>query len=267
MTNNRKACVAGFFYPAQQNSLLEFLSSNVHHDGAIQNAVGIVMPHAGYVYSGVTAAKTISQIRVPDTVILLGPNHTGCGTEFSIMEKGRWTIPLGTISVDEKLAKNLIDACGLLIDDQTAHLREHSLEVQLPFLFYCNSNVKIVPITIASNDFDDCQQVGEAIAECIKDKDVLILASSDMTHYETLSSAEEKDHSAIDAILALDEKKLAETVISKRISMCGFMPVFITLVAAKKLGAKGAELIDYRTSGETSGDYESVVGYAGIVIS
>lgn len=266
MTDLRRACVAGFFYPAEKKSLLDFLTANIHHDETVQNAIGIVMPHAGYVYSGVTAAKTISQVRIPDTVILLGPNHTGCGSEFSIMSHGSWEIPLGSVPVNECVARSLIEACDLLREDSSAHLREHSLEVQLPFLYYCNSSVSIVPITIASQDFRACEKLAESIAGIIRGKDVLILASTDMTHYEEHSQAEKKDRAVIEAITALDPKMLAHTVISRRISMCGFIPVFITICAANALGASSVSVVDYRTSAEASGDYEKVVGYAGMVI-
>jgi MEMO1 family protein len=266
MSECRSACVAGFFYPAEKKSLLDFLAANIHHDDTVKNAIALVMPHAGYVYSGLTAAKTISEVRVPDTVVLLGPNHTGCGTEFSIMSRGKWQMPLGNVPVNEALARSLVEACGLLTEDSSAHLREHSLEVELPFLYYCNSSLSIVPITIASQDFAACEKLAEAIAQVIRGKDILLVASTDMTHYEEKSIAEKKDSEAIEAIKALDEKKLAQTVSARHISMCGFIPVFITILAAKALGARSARLVDYRTSGDASGDYEKVVGYAGMVI-
>ena len=266
MEKRRDARVAGQFYPSQKSALMDFLTEHIDLKLPKKKVKAVIMPHAGYVYSGTTAALTISNVTVPDTVLLIGPNHTGYGTEFSLMTRGTWRFPLGEVTIDEGLTDALLKTSSLLQDDEVAHMYEHSLEVEIPFLYYLNKNIKIVPLTVASTDLNDCKRVGEAIAQCIQGKDVLLVASTDMTHYESQSSAEKKDKEAINAILQLNEQRLADAVSRLRISMCGYIPVYILLVAAKKCGAQSAQLIDYRTSGEAFGDYERVVGYAGIII-
>ena len=266
MTKTRDARVAGQFYPAQQSALIDFLSKHVDRTSPKRKVTAVIMPHAGYVYSGTTAALTISHVAVPDTVLLIGPNHTGYGTEFSLMAQGTWRLPLGDVSIDESLSQELLKSSSLLLDDDLAHMHEHSLEVEIPFLYFLNNKVKIVPLTVATNDLNDCRKVGEAIGDCVKGKNVLLVASTDMTHYESQASAERKDKEAIDAVLKLDENQLAAVVSRHNISMCGYIPVYITLIAAKRIGAQSAQLIDYRTSGEAFGDYKKVVGYAGFII-
>ncbi len=266
MEKRRDARVAGQFYPSQKGALISFLSENIDLSSQRRKVKTVIMPHAGYVYSGKTAALTISEVVVPDTVILIGPNHTGYGTAFSLMRSGKWHFPFGEVDIEESLADELLKTSSLLEEDDEAHEYEHSLEVEIPFLYFLNNNVKIVPLTVASLNLKKCKKVGEAIAQCIIGKDVLLVASTDMTHYESQASAEKKDKEAIDAILKLDEDSLSATVSRLNISMCGYIPVYISLVAAKICGAKSAKLIDYRTSGDAFGDYERVVGYAGIII-
>jgi MEMO1 family protein len=264
--NVRNTSVAGTFYPADKKTLVAVLDSYISKSHSIKKAKGIVMPHAGYIYSGKTAGMTIRDVEVPETVLLLGPNHRGNGADFAVMSKGAWHSPIGNILIDEDFAAELLQTCDVLSDDESAHDSEHSLEVQVPFLQYKNSAAKIVPLLVNSYDIHACSKVAHAIAECIKDKDVLMLASSDMTHYESQVSAKAKDSQAIDAILLLDEELLLERVSKLRISMCGFLPVYIMLKAAKQLGSKHAFLVDYSTSGDMTGTYSQVVGYAGIVV-
>jgi AmmeMemoRadiSam system protein B len=262
----RKACVSGLFYPNDPKQLTEYLSTVILRQSEMQSAIGVILPHAGYRYSGCTAGLTISQVRITDTVILLGPNHTGLGSDFSIMTKGAWATPLGNVHIDQALAIDLMNSCPLLKDDPLAHRDEHSLEVELPFLIYSNPNVKIIPITIKACNYDECATVAHSLATYLRGKDILIIVSSDMTHYESQEAALKKDMHVIHAIEMLNADALVDAVESFDISMCGFIPAYVAIVAAKLLGAKRAELIDYRTSGDVSKDFSSVVGYAGMVI-
>jgi hypothetical protein len=239
-------------------------------EGKKEKALACILPHAGYVYSGQVAAKTLSSIALPETCIILGPNHTGFGTPASIMTEGQWQTPLGTMDIDNSSAHSLLARSSYLKEDETAHAYEHSIEVQLPLIKEIKGgNFRFVPIILASEDKLMYKDIAQAIAATIRDakKDILIIASSDMTHYEPQDRANKKDQRAIEAILALDEKELAERIEHDRISMCGYIPAIITIMAAKLLGAKTARLAAYQTSGDVSGDFSSVVGYAGIVIS
>ena len=264
----REPAVAGQFYPALPAALKRQIESMVDKNAKKEKAIGIISPHAGYIYSGAVAAALYSRIEITDTVIILGPNHTGTGSAFSLYDKGRWEMPFGEISIDEEMASDIASRCSLIKKEQSAHLHEHSLEVQIPFMQYFKKYFKIVPIVVSAANMQAYQKVGDAIAQAVKDgkKDVLIVASSDMTHYEPQKSALEKDKMAIDAVLNLDEKELLRKVDEYDITMCGCIPAAIMIIAAKLLGAKKGELIKYQTSGDASGDYSSVVGYAGIMV-
>jgi len=268
----RKPAVAGQFYPSSPEDLKRQISSFIDKTDTINKteAIACMLPHAGYMYSGAVAAKTISGINLKDKIILLGPNHTGYGAQFSIMSEGSWQTPLGEVEVDNKLSSRLLQQSKYLEDDILAHTYEHSLEVELPFLQYFKADFKIVPIAFLSDEIGALKEIGKEIALCIKEsglqKQTLIIASSDMTHYEPKEQAEKKDREAIAAILELDEDKLMEKIRGLNISMCGYAPTIVMLCAAKLLGAKEAKLIKYQTSGDTTGDYDAVVGYAGMVI-
>ena len=233
--------------------------------------VALVSPHAGYMYSGPVAASgydSLASDGTPDAFIILGPNHSGLGSGVSIMLEGRWQTPLGESPIASDIA-NLICRHSSIVDaDDDAHALEHSIEVQLPFLQYMYScEIRFVPICMMMQDLTTNVEVGEAIAKATEGKDVVIIASSDMTHYETRNSAEKKDRAAIDSILKLDEKELQGVVESKNISMCGYGPVSSAIRCAKVLGASRASLLNYRTSGDITGDYDAVVGYASVAIS
>jgi AmmeMemoRadiSam system protein B len=232
-------------------------------------AIGTVIPHAGYMYSGHVAGALYSRIQIPDRVILLGPNHTGRGVPLSIPITGAWQTPLGVLQVDEELCSALMAADSNLEEDTSAHRFEHALEVQLPFLQYAaGSSIQFAPIVLGTGDWSYLETLGIAIAEVLSNigQSVLIIASSDMNHYESDSITRVKDRMAIDRILQLDAKGLHETVRKERISMCGFGPAVAMLVAGKRLGASEATLVKYATSAEVSGDFDRVVGYAGIVV-
>jgi AmmeMemoRadiSam system protein B len=231
-------------------------------------AIGLVAPHAGYIYSGAVAGQVFGRVAVPDAVILMGPNHTGMGTPASIVSQGDWATPLGPAPIHGELAAALKAATPLLQEDSLAHAREHALEVQVPFLQYRNPAVRIVPITFMLRDSEQIARIGSAIATVLAGwaEPVLLVASSDMTHYEPHEAAKSKDAKAIEKVLALDAPGLLDTVRRDGISMCGAVPAAILLHAACRLGATRGELVAYSTSGETSGDYARVVGYAGMLI-
>ena len=286
----RSPAVAGYFYKAAPEALKKQVESFIVRGTIKKKAIGIVVPHAGLIYSGGVAGAVYSSIEIPDTLVLIGPNHTGLGAGISIMSGGSWETPLGTVEIDEVLASSILSQSRRIHEDSAAHLREHSLEVQLPFIQYFKKKCKIVPIQMLDTRLETCLEVGRAIAEAINVSgpgprkreqpreqseiseaktavhNVLIVASSDMSHYERAEKAKEKDSRAIHSILNLDPEGLYRVVRDYEITMCGYGPTVAMLTAAKMLGAKCAELIKYSNSGETSGDYEKVVGYAGILI-
>lgn len=267
----RKPVVAGQFYPLAAKEIKALIASFLDKPALKKDALGCVLPHAGYIYSGKVAALTVSTIKIKDTVVLLGPNHTGQGATFSIMTEGSWQTPLGNLEIDHKLADLFLKKSGYLEADALAHSDEHSLEVELPILQYFRNNFKIVPILIKTDDFFALSKLAEELASVVLENNLknslIFVASSDMTHYEPQASAEKKDALAIGAILDLDEHRLKAKVEEMGISMCGFAPVAVLIKLAKLLGAKKGELIKYQTSGQTSGDKSSVVGYAGITIN
>jgi len=265
---NRQPVVAGQFYPASASQLRAMIGKMVDEEAEKEDVIGLIAPHAGYVYSGPVAGAVISRVKFKNTFIILGPNHTGRGKPLSITAKGKWRTPLGEVQVDAELAGHVLELTRHLQEDDAAHQYEHSIEVQLPFLQYFKPDIKIVPIALSFASFDAYREIGREIARAINDtkREAVILASSDMTHYEPHAVAARKDRQAIDAILSLDEDELLRRVEENNISMCGVAPVASLIVAAREMGATSAELVKYQTSGDTSGDYSAVVGYAGIII-
>ena len=265
---NRKPVVAGTFYPASPRALVATVTDMTDDSASKIEAIGLISPHAGYMYSGQVAGVVISRIKIEDTVIILGPNHTGHGAPFSLWPGDAWETPLGSVAIDDVLRRNLLKNSTLLKEDTGAHMHEHSIEVQIPFLQYLKPEVQIIPIVLGGATPDDYQALGLEIAGVLANtgKCATILASSDMTHYEPRSAAERKDKLAIEAILQLDATMLVDRLTEYNITMCGYAPALTLIAAASKLGATTGELVRYQTSGDTSGDYESVVGYAGIVI-
>ena len=264
----RQPAVAGQFYRGTTEGLTEQVSLYIH-DLPRERVIGAVSPHAGLMYSGQVAGLVYSKIEFPDTFVLLGPNHTGLGNAVSLMSEGSWEIPTGLFEIDQSLAFKIYKFAQPIVSiDEKAHMFEHSLEVQLPFIAFFKKNVKIVPISIMHVSVDECELLGRAIAEAIRDTDyqVTIIASSDMSHYLPADRAREFDFMAIERILELDPKGLYNTVVAHRISMCGYLPVTTMLFASLELGAKKAELLKYSNSGDINGDYDQVVGYAGIIV-
>jgi MEMO1 family protein len=264
----RTPAVAGQFYHGTESNLNLQVEQCIDKNAKREKVVGIVSPHAGLIYSGPVAGAVFSSIDFPETFILLGPNHTGLGAPISLMESGQWEIPTGIFQIDEQIAFRVAMNVPIVTKDSRAHMFEHSLEVQLPFIAYFSKKVKIVPIVLLSATLEECKLLGEGIAKAISGAGypVVLVASSDMSHYVPESVARQKDDKAISRILSLDPEGLYKTVVKERISMCGYLPVTAMLFAAKALGAQSAKLIKYATSGEVSGDYDAVVGYAGIVV-
>lgn len=275
----RRAQVAGSFYKGTKAGLTSEIEECFTHPlgpGRLptlaqvgdRKLVGLLCPHAGYIYSGPMAARSYFELASdgkPDKIVIIGPNHTGQGSGVSMMSEGTWETPLGQIRVDKEAAERISKISDIIDLDDQAHLYEHSVEVQLPFLQYVlKAEFEFVPICMMMQDLKTSLEVGKAIGQALKDDDVLIVASSDMTHYESAEVAKRKDHLAIDAILALDDTKLQETVQSHRISMCGHGPVASMIAASKILNAKTAQLLGYSTSGDITGDNSEVVGYLAV---
>lgn len=265
----RKPAVAGYFYQASPNKLKDQVRRYVEPDSERIKSLGILVPHAGFMYSGAVGGAVYSRVILPDIFILIGPNHTGMGASVSVFADGKWEMPNGDVDVDEQLTRAIIDKSKYASEDYNAHAGEHSLEVQIPFIQYFKTDFKIVCITMMSTGLDVCKDLGHAISLAIKEtkKDVIIVASSDMTHYESARSAKEKDQRAIEKILALNPAGLHATVKDYGITMCGFAPAVTMLYATVELGASTATLVKYMNSGDVSGDYDQVVGYAGVIVS
>jgi MEMO1 family protein len=264
----RQPAVAGKFYTSDPDQLREEVTSMVPR-GEESPALGIIAPHAGYVYSGKVAGRVYGAITVPDAVLVLGPNHTGMGEKVALAPPGEWLTPLGPAPVNEKLSRLMLQHAAGAREDVNAHRFEHSLEVQLPFLQYKNPNVSIAALCLSFLDFDSVRKIGEGVARAISQygAEVLIVASSDMTHYESASSAKGKDDRALAQIAALNPEGLMKVCLDNDITMCGVIPAAIMLVAAKALGATSTKLITYATSGEVNGDLDRVVAYAAVTVS
>ncbi len=269
----RNPAVAGQFYYYDLEMLNSQITELVDLNADKREVLGLLSPHAGYMYSGGVAGAVLSRVKIPDTFVILGPNHTGLGAEFSIFNEGMWRMPFGDVIVDSGLAKEILLNSKFLNADPFAHQREHSIEVQIPFLQYFDKKFQIVPIAMShytpdENFLEICHDIGNAISTGIqktKEK-VVIIASSDLTHYEPKSAAEKKDGIALDAILELNPERLFKKIRELGISMCGFGPAASMLYACKNLGAKNSELVKYRTSGDVTKDYSAVVGYGGVLI-
>ena len=265
----RKPFVAGQFYPGGTAELRAMIKGMIDPRVRKEKAIAVVSPHAGYIYSGPVAGAVFSSVELPRTCVILGPAHREIAPMFAIQRSGSWSTPLGEASVETGLADAIMRSDPLVKEDASVHLHEHSLEVQVPFLQFFNGDIAIVPVCVSCEaSYEDLAGLGKALAEAIGGfgSDVLIVASTDMSHYISQEAAEKKDNLAIDRILALDAEGLFKTVVRERISMCGFQPVTAALAAANDLGAAKAELIRYQTSGDATGDYREVVGYAGIRI-
>ncbi len=269
----REPAVSGRFYPSDPADLAREVRAYLapspgagRAPAASRPALGVVAPHAGYVYSGAVAGATFARVEVPDRVVLLCPNHTGSGARVAAWPGGSWRMPLGPVPVNVEMTGEIV-AAGLATPDREAHRREHALEVELPFLQVRNPAVSIAALCVGHLPFARCREIGEGLARVARRHGALLVASSDMSHHLPAAVAREKDGMAIERMLALDPQGLHEVVTREEISMCGFVPATILLVAAIAEGARAAELVRYATSGDVTGDPGSVVGYAGLVLS
>lgn len=272
--------MSGRFYPGAREELeraVRDLLAGARADARAEDAVALgharaaVAPHAGYVYSGLTAAHVFARLEIPSLVVIIAPNHTGvCRAPggASLWEAGAFRTPLGEVPVDEPFARRLLEASPLVATDHEAHRGEHAVEVELPFLQLLRPDVRIVPLVLAWDRWEECRALGLALAALVGSWDgpVLLLASSDLNHYEPSAVSEQKDARALAAVTALDGEELLGRCRRERISMCGRAPTAATLAAAKALGAERATVVDYRHSGWVTGDDSAVVGYGGVVI-
>jgi len=265
---DRHPAVAGQFYPDRPEKLRQTLKQLVPEGGVPKKAMAIMVPHAGYIYSGAIAGETFARVNVPSRVIVLGPNHHGAGHPAAIYPSGNWLMPLGPVAVDAELASLLLQNCPGLQADESAHRFEHSLEVQVPFIQHLNPQAAIVPICLGHLGLEDLLAMGRDLGRVLArfGQEVLLVASSDMTHYEPGEVAKEKDRRALDRVLALDPEGLYRTVREGRISMCGFIPTVMMLAAVAEMGATSANLVRYGNSGDVTGDQAEVVGYAGVLV-
>ncbi len=267
----REPSVAGRFYPGKSDSLLKNVTDLLtpYSSQEKRKAFVVVSPHAGYVYSGDLAAEVISAVVIPETVIIVGLNHHGRGKPAAVSAADSWNMVMADIDVDQTFCELLIQSGSIFERDDIAHQLEHSVEVQIPFLFVLQPKLKIVPIVLSHLPYQECQKAADALASAIRQypDDVLIVSSTDMSHYESRQTATQKDAMALDRIISLDPEGLYRLVHQQRISMCGVIPTTVSLLAAKKLGASDGELLRYTDSGEVSGDTDQVVGYGGLIIS
>ncbi len=267
----RHPAVAGRFYPRNREELrteAQTYLSQAESQQPLVEAIGCIAPHAGYMYSGHVAGAVFARVRIPRRCIVLCPNHTGMGRALAIVSDGAWETPLGEVPIDGELAASLKRQFPALHDDLAAHRAEHAAEVELPFMQLRQPELRFVPIALCTGQFEPLEHLGQALANVIAGlkEPVLIVASSDMNHYESDAVTRVKDHRAIERILTLDPRGLYDVVTGQDISMCGFGPAVAMLTAARQLGAHSAELVKYATSGDVSGDRDMVVGYAGVVV-
>jgi len=277
----RKPTVANAFYAGTKAELTEQIAEcftgplgpgkvpkPVEHGP--RKILGIVSPHAGYIYSGPVAAHGFSRLAtdgLPEAFVILGPNHTGYGSGVSIMTEGSWETPLGELPIDSTLAKQIQKATSIIDIDEEAHAFEHSIEVQLPFIqFLYGDAAKFVPICMMMQDLRTSREIAKAIIEQSKDRDIFIIASSDFTHYEPHETANRKDKMAIDAITRLDDAALNELGENSKVTMCGYGPISVLMAAGNLVGGVKAELLTHKTSGDATGDKSAVVGYSSLVL-
>lgn len=267
---NRQPCVAGRFYPGEPAALQAELDTYLDDGGDPRQAQTrlAMVPHAGYMFSGPLCGRTLARARLADTILMLGPNHTGMGTPMSLWDNGHWEFPGGSTPIETELAQNLLANVDEFQPDTRAHLNEHSLEVVLPFLHRLNPEVRIVPVAVAEQDPEALAEAGRQVAAVLRShsEDVSIVVSSDMSHFISEEQAARQDKLALDAALEIDPEALWQTVRTNRISMCGVMPMTLGLTAARNLGATSATLTGYTSSAKVTGDREQVVGYAGIIV-
>jgi hypothetical protein len=271
----RKPVVAGQFYPDKKEDLKDMIKYCMEHKYGPGNKsltsnekiFGIIVPHAGYVYSGPTACHSYKSIAFqnPELVIIIGPNHFGIGRDAATMIDAQWQTPLGTVEVDSESAKQIAEISKFIEIDEYSHSQDHSLEVQIPMLQeILSNNFQILPIILRAQDMETAIDVGNTVSEIAKKKNTIIVASSDFTHYEENSFAHHQDKALIEPILEMNIEKFYQVLNERRVTACGYGAMASTMIACKNLGATKGELLSYATSGDVSGDTESVVGYSAI---
>jgi MEMO1 family protein len=279
MAKVRLPCQAGAFYDGTRESLKRQIEECFLHElgpgklpevneNGPRQVIGLVCPHAGYMFSGPVAAHAYYKLALdgrPDTVVLFGPNHTGYGSALAVMNEGFWRTPLGDVEIDGETADKIVRESRIVDIDESAHNFEHSIEVQLPFLQYLyGSHFKFVPICFLMQDLASAREVGQAVAKVLTGKNAVVIASSDMTHYERQDKASKNDMLALEAVEDMDETRFYSNIEKHNISACGYGPIMALIAATKIMGAKEAKLLCYKTSGDVVGDYSSVVGYAAV---
>lgn len=264
----RKPAVAGMFYEGTEKALRSQVAAYIPSKAEKVDALGVVAPHAGYLYSGSVAGAVYSGIQPGDTFLILGPNHTGLGAEASLFSQGAWEFPLGKVDIDEELAEDLLVNSRDIVRDTLAHQSEHSIEVQVPFLQYLFRDFKILPLCLGPLDLNRCLNIGRVIAQAVKrtKKKIVLISSTDMSHYVSREIASKKDGMALAAMEKRDPVQLYEVVRNNHISMCGVIPTVCLMAACNDMGAKEAALVKYSTSGDVTGDFSRVVAYAGMII-
>jgi MEMO1 family protein len=273
----REPAVSGIFYPKTANELNINLQSLFRDSNfgpgklppstSKDRIYGMVCPHAGYMYSGAVAANGYYELSSSkfESAIIIGPNHYGLGSDIALMNKGSWKTPLGEINIDLELAQEIYQNCELANIDELAHSRDHCIEVQLPFLQYIREKFEIVPIILVNQGKNTCIKLGNGIYESIKKRNLISIASSDLTHYEPNSQAHEKDNLLISAILSLDIEKFYSVLLSFNVTACGYGAIATVMEISKMMGATKGKLLKYATSGDVAGDDKSVVGYSSIL--
>jgi AmmeMemoRadiSam system protein B len=276
----RKPAVAGMFYESDEDSLRKRIKWCYQHKlgpgrlpgklGNQRSIKGLIAPHAGYVYSGPVAANSYLELAedgMPETVVILCPNHTGMGSGLATMTNGSWLTPLGEVEIDQEFATELVNYYPLLDDDPSAHLQEHSCEVQLPFLQEISTNFQMVPVCMMMQDVETSRELGEAIAHTVAKlgRDTVVIASTDFTHYQPQEVAQAHDQKVLQAIAKMDEVEMIQRIQEYQVTMCGYGPVTATIEASRIMGAQKTSILQYATSGDTGGDKDSVVGYASAV--
>jgi AmmeMemoRadiSam system protein B len=281
MAKVRPPTVAGQFYDGDAEALQAQIENCFRHEfgpgqlpkvnkNGLRKIVGLICPHAGYVYSGSVASKAYYELALdgkPDTIVILGPNHTGYGSGLAIMNEGFWHTPMGDVEIDTQIANRIIEETEIVDVNESAHRFEHSIEVQLPFLQYIYGRTfKFVPISFLMQDLQSATEIGKALAEILANKNALVIASSDFTHYEPQQSVNRKDASVLKAIEALDEKLFYSVIEKENVSACGYGPIAALITFSKALGVKKAVVLSHKTSGDITGDFSSVVGYSSVML-
>ena len=267
----RLPAVAGQFYPADPRELTRLVRKFAAEDPETRKirVRACLVPHAGYIYSGGVAGAVFARIHLPSRVLVLGVRHSPMGEDLAILSEGAWRTPLGDAPLDEPLAQRIKEACPALREDGVAHSREHSLEVEIPFLQILDPGFSFVPVAVGTLRFEELHELGMGLAKVLREyqEEILIVTSSDMNHYEPDDTTRIKDAKAIDRMKAVDAGGLFEVCRRENISMCGLGPAVAMLTAINELGVAGGEVVRYATSGDVNGDRDSVVGYAGMIFS